>query len=118
MPFAVRGGVRDIFPADGSVSEDFEALRRWGLFHSAGYHTLAHKDADGYCTFVQVETGLKMWVLIRPEGYLDAKTFEELEERMMAVVEFAKSKTPTWRRRWQVEDSEAVLLELMPQDML
>lgn len=39
----------------------------WVLFHQGLYHTFAHHDADGFCTWTQILSGKKFWVILHPK---------------------------------------------------
>ena len=45
----------------------------WVLLHQGLYHTFAHHDADGFCTWTQVSSGVKFWTILRPTKYTTAK---------------------------------------------
>lgn len=109
----------DVFPpSNEKVSLDFFKIRSWNLFHMAGYHTLAHKDAEGLCTYIIVETGFKMWNVIRPgNGYLDAKDFASLDKKTKPMIQFTHPGS-SWKRAWEDADAQVALLQLEPGDML
>jgi hypothetical protein len=52
---------------------DVLKARSWGLIHHAMFHTYPHHDAEGYATWVEVDSGVKFWVILRPkEGTVHA----------------------------------------------
>jgi hypothetical protein len=48
------------------MQSDVLKARSWGLIHHAMFHTYVHHDAEGYATWVEVDSGLKLWVILRP----------------------------------------------------
>ena len=48
------------------VPLDVIKTRCWGLVHHAMFHTYPHHDAEGYATFIQIISGTKFWVIMRP----------------------------------------------------
>ena len=49
------------------VPNDVHKSRSWALVHHAMFHTYPHHDAEGYVTFIQVLSGLKYWIIMRPK---------------------------------------------------
>ncbi|KAG1899874.1 uncharacterized protein F5891DRAFT_1189346 [Suillus fuscotomentosus] len=47
----------------GKVHPDNFTVKSWALLHQAGFITYPHHDADGAVTFVQVQTGIKFWIV-------------------------------------------------------
>src|ERR1700733_10679624 len=42
------------------------ASTRWGLAATAGAHHLWHIDCNGLCTYIDMQTGLKWWIVEKP----------------------------------------------------
>jgi hypothetical protein len=40
---------------------------RWGLAATAGAHHLWHIDCDGLCTYIDTQTGQKLWIVAEPK---------------------------------------------------
>lgn len=41
---------------------------RWGLAATAGAHHRMHTDANSFSTYIQVKTGMKLWIVACPKG--------------------------------------------------
>lgn len=50
---------------------DCVAINEWKLVASACFLTYPHQDAGGYATWIEVEDGLKIWVILRPKAGAD-----------------------------------------------
>lgn len=61
-----------------NIPLDIQKSSSWLLFHQALFHTFVHHDADGYATWTQVLEGLKIWVLLRPQGFGTTKSRKAL----------------------------------------
>lgn len=48
------------------IPSDVIKTRSWGLAHHAMFHTYPHHDSEGQASFVQVTSGVKFWVPMRP----------------------------------------------------
>lgn len=42
------------------------ASTRWGLAATSGAHHLWHIDCNGFCTYIDMQTGLKWWIIAKP----------------------------------------------------
>lgn len=51
---------RSLLPVDSIKT------RSWGLVHHAMFHTYPHHDPEGHASFVQILSGSKLWVILRP----------------------------------------------------
>lgn len=71
-------GIRGPKCARESVPLDVIKTRSWGLLHHAMFHSYPHHDAEGYATFVQVTSGIKLWVIMRPKPGREHKTRQDL----------------------------------------
>lgn len=85
---------------------DTEGTRNWELIHAGGAHTLEHHDAAGYATFIIAENGCKVWGIVQPKGYSDARTYKELNELnelfIRADWKYEGHDVPkTWRLKWE-----------------
>lgn len=70
----------DIFHYISTAPLDTSLTRSWELWHLAGYFTYAHHDAEGSVTHMIVRSGVKMWAVIRPLGYAQAKNRAQLNK--------------------------------------
>jgi hypothetical protein len=43
------------------------ASTRWGLAATSGAHHLWHIDCNGFCTFIDTQTGAKWWIVAKPK---------------------------------------------------
>lgn len=80
---------------------------RWGLAATSGALHWTHIDAEGFCTFIDVLTGSKLWLLARPKattasGGLDYKQFSNIH-LFSDGYKFEEPNTEKW-------DIEAVVL--------
>ena len=50
----------------------------WVLIHQGLYHTFAHHDADGFCTWTQILSGYKFWVILHPKKLRSAKNGNDI----------------------------------------
>ena len=41
------------------------ASTRWGLAATSGAHHLWHIDCDGFCTYIDTQTGAKWWIVAK-----------------------------------------------------
>ena len=41
---------------------------RWGLAATSGAHHLWHIDCNGFCTYIDTQTGQKWWIVARPKN--------------------------------------------------
>ncbi|KAF8228271.1 hypothetical protein L208DRAFT_1050222, partial [Tricholoma matsutake] len=41
---------------------------RWGLAATAGAHHRMHTNANSFSTYIQVKTGMKLWIVACPKG--------------------------------------------------
>ncbi len=103
-----------------TISTDYLSTRTWNIFHHAGFHTSAHKDAAGLGTFVVVEHGVKMWNIIRPSGGGKEKSYQDMENHHMEMIKETEDfGDETWRMQWHEDkDVEVVLLQLEEGDLL
>ncbi|KAF9461597.1 hypothetical protein BDZ94DRAFT_1237583 [Collybia nuda] len=74
-----RVGTRGIVPELYTSIDTFDS-ENWDLIHGAGAHTMEHHDAEGLCTFIYMKTGVKMWGIVRPDGFSEAETEQALKE--------------------------------------
>jgi hypothetical protein len=44
---------------------------RWGLAATSGAHHLWHIDCNGFCTYIDTQTGQKWWIVARPKNSSD-----------------------------------------------
>lgn len=66
------------FIPEGALNvQDTGKHRKWGLFATEGAITLAHIDAEGAATVVDVLIGSKAWVTIRPKESFDPCAFAD-----------------------------------------
>ncbi|KAF8224205.1 hypothetical protein L208DRAFT_1312881 [Tricholoma matsutake] len=76
------------------------ASTRWVLVATSGAHHLWHIDCNGFCTYIDTQTGMKWWIVAKPKPgsmhFSDAMLFTE--EYNISAANLAK---------W---DLEAVLL--------
>jgi hypothetical protein len=76
------------------------ASTRWGLAATSGAHHLWHIDCNGFCTYIDTQTGMKWWIVAKPKlgsmHFSDATLFTEQYDISAANLE-----------KW---DLEAVLL--------
>lgn len=56
---------------------DVARARCWHLFHGPLFHTYPHHDAGGLATWTTVRSGYKLWIVIVPNGYLNAKSLQK-----------------------------------------
>lgn len=110
--------LRDLFPKSTDLDKEFLHSRQWELLHHAGYHTLAHKDADGLGTYVRILSGVKMWTLIRPDGAFDAKNRGLLEKATMPMIDFVDSETGRNEKEWLNTEAQVALVQAEPGDLL
>lgn len=54
---------------DNSETEFPTHANRWGLAATAGAHRQMHTDANGFATYVQVKTGMELWIVARPREF-------------------------------------------------
>lgn len=73
-------GVRDICGPVIKVFADALTSSCWSLLHGAGALTLEHHDAAGLATYLTMVIGVKVWGIVMPNGYSEAKTSSELEK--------------------------------------
>lgn len=54
---------------DGLFTYAWDAVKstEWDLFTHGGFLTYVHHDASGFCTYVFVRCGCKIWVVLRPK---------------------------------------------------
>ncbi|KAF8220480.1 hypothetical protein L208DRAFT_1202251, partial [Tricholoma matsutake] len=54
---------------------------RWGLAATSGAHHLWHIDCNGFCTYIDTQTGMKWWIIAKPKfgsmHFSDAMLFTE-----------------------------------------
>ena len=43
------------------------ASTRWGLAATSGAHHLWHIDCNGFCTYIDTQTGSKWWIVAKPK---------------------------------------------------
>ncbi|KAG6905081.1 hypothetical protein DXG01_005226 [Tephrocybe rancida] len=60
-------------PSDHFPTEDV----RWGIAGTKGAFHKFHVDTDGYMTFIQVETGYKLWFIVTPKP---GRSFEDFAD--------------------------------------
>jgi hypothetical protein len=57
------------------------ASTRWGLAATSGGHHRWHIDCNGFCTYIDTQTGMKWWIVAKPKPGLmhfsDATLFTE-----------------------------------------
>ncbi|KAF8240400.1 hypothetical protein L208DRAFT_1212558, partial [Tricholoma matsutake] len=57
------------------------ASTRWGLAATSGAHHLWHIDCNGFCTYIDTQTGMKWWIVAKPKPgsmhFSDATLFTE-----------------------------------------
>lgn len=66
---------------------DIQKSSSWLLFHHSLFHTFVHHDADGYSTWTQILEGMKIWVLIRPKGYMSFRSRKDFWEACVEYLE-------------------------------
>ncbi|KAG5722260.1 hypothetical protein E4T56_gene10079 [Termitomyces sp. T112] len=106
----VNGGKKVHFSAD------IEHTRSWALLHHGGVHTYEHHDAEGQGTFVQIPCGAKMWSIVRPAGFEQAKTPEGLTTLAEQMVNPGTKKART--RLAYEEKAEGCVVNCQPGDFM
>jgi hypothetical protein len=43
------------------------ASTQWGLAATSGAHHLWHIDCNGFCTYIDTQTGVKWWIVAKPK---------------------------------------------------
>lgn len=92
--------------------------RNWDLLHSGGVLTFEHHDAEGYCTFITIKTGCKMWGLVRPKGFSDAKTREELDNLNKLFIRGDFDIPESWALEWEKIGGEIYTIVARPGDLV
>lgn len=66
---------------------DFDSMRtlQWDLACHGGFFTEPHHDANGFCSYVQLLGGAKLWMFLQVEGDL---TFEAQLAKMGDMMDF------------------------------
>ncbi|KAG2060477.1 hypothetical protein BDR06DRAFT_966967 [Suillus hirtellus] len=93
----------------GKVHPDNFTTKSWLLLHHAGFVSHPHHNADGTMTFVQIETGIKFWVVFHTRNTLSRTAFQKAQ---MLFANFAKNQEEiilTW---------EAEVITLLDGDIL
>jgi hypothetical protein len=49
-----------------TIRYDTGSMLRWSLLTHGGYVTYPHKDANGLCTWIFAQTGIKIWAILDP----------------------------------------------------
>jgi hypothetical protein len=76
--------INDKFIGPMTVWYDLLRAAGWDIFTHGGFVTYAHHDAAGFCTFVFVRSGAKLWTILSLKGCnsteIRAKMFERFDE--------------------------------------
>ncbi|KAF8332917.1 hypothetical protein F5887DRAFT_1286509 [Amanita rubescens] len=72
-------GLKETYNPD-HIPLNISHARSWGLLHYGGSYTYPHHDASGFGTIVVARSGLKIWSVMRPEGYQSMKTRLEIDK--------------------------------------
>ncbi|KAG2352812.1 hypothetical protein BDR07DRAFT_1497598 [Suillus spraguei] len=93
----------------GKVHPDNFTVKSWALLHQAGYVSYPHHDADGAVTFLQIQSGVKFWVVFRTKEKLSRTALQK------AQMLFAN-----WRNNREEIDStwHGEVITLLPGDLL
>lgn len=105
------------------VYADASRTRNWDLLHGGGVLTLEHHDAEGFITWLKMLTGGKLWSIIRPAGYTEAKTRKELQKLndLFLREDWEKRglKLPeSWALEWERNGGEVHVIEFSPGDLV
>jgi hypothetical protein len=71
--------------APDMVSHDFMALNEWKLVASPCFLTYPHQDAGGFGTWITMDDGLKIWVILRPKTDVPGALDKDSLRRLMAT---------------------------------
>ncbi|KAF9521309.1 hypothetical protein CPB83DRAFT_900867 [Crepidotus variabilis] len=66
---------------------DIDRAMLWTLIHHGMYHTYIHHDAAGYATWVQIRSGMKVWVVVRPSGFEDVKCRSDIRRSLQTIAQ-------------------------------
>lgn len=109
----------DISGDDHFVFKDAYVARNWDLLHGGGAHTLEHHDGGGYPTTVKVESGMKMWGIIRPTGYTGAQTRTELDALNGLFIRKDPGGIPkSWDLPWVKKGGQVFAIPARPGDQM
>lgn len=102
---------------------DASRTRHWNLLHGGGVLTLDHHDAEGFLTWLKMLTGGKLWGIIRPTGYTEAKTRDELQKlhNLFLREDWEKKglKLPeSWKLDWEKQGGEVHVIEVGPSGLV
>ncbi|TCD63812.1 hypothetical protein EIP91_004934 [Steccherinum ochraceum] len=70
-----------------SIPSDVHHSENWCLYHTGGYFTYTHKDAEALGTWIRIVSGVKGWIFINTDDVKAAKnrkTFEDACEKVEA----------------------------------
>lgn len=62
---------------------DMLAILQWMLVASACFITFPHQDAGGMATWITLENGIKIWVILRPKGGATTETLLSCTESIL-----------------------------------
>lgn len=98
------------------VYADTYKTRNWDLLHGGGALTLVHHDAGGFATFVWMESGFKMWGIVQPPGYTDAKTHLGLDllNELFIREDWPGKFSTTWMQSWEKEGGKVYAIPAAP----
>lgn len=105
--------IHKLFPDRNSIPLDVQKSSSWLLFHQAMYHTYSHVDADGYATWTQILEGMKFWVFVRPRGYQDLKSRNEIHRESLQYLSATAAENGFYG-----EDSERYVIYASEGDMM
>lgn len=92
--------------------------RNWELLHGGGVHTFEHHDAEGFCTYLTVQTGCKMWGIVRPTGFTDAESRKELDKLNRLFIRRGPDVPESWALEWEAHGGEIYTIAARPGDLV
>jgi hypothetical protein len=118
--FQATKSILDMFSAEAYTLIDAYHTRNWDLLHGGGAVTLEHHDAEGYCTFLKILTGCKLWAIIRPKGFVDAKTRRGLDKlnKLFIRRNFDTETPESWDLDWVEHGGDVFTIAARPGDVV
>jgi len=94
-------------------SLDVQKAMSWVLIHQGLYHTYAHHNSDGYSIWMQVLSGYKFWVILRPKSYDSDTNRNQLYDSANLYMEQTPKKDGFYS-----QESERTLIYTGPGDII
>jgi hypothetical protein len=118
--FQATKSIQDMFLSEAYTLKDAYHTRNWDLLHGGGAITLEHHDAEGYCTYLEVKTGCKLWGIIRPEGFADAKTRRALNKLNALFIrqDYDTDSPDSWDLDWVKHGGDVFTIAARPGDVV